>query len=80
MTLVDNNHVIVGSSNLDRWSLFINNEIGVALRSERIAKDAEESMLEDMESSREITLAEWSARPLKQKIAERFFGMFDWMF
>ncbi|MCH2112304.1 MAG: phosphatidylserine/phosphatidylglycerophosphate/cardiolipin synthase family protein [Planctomycetes bacterium] len=80
LTLVDNNHVIVGSSNLDRWSLFINNEIGVALRSERIARDAEESMVEDMRGSREITLAEWSARPLKQKISERFFGMFDWMF
>ncbi len=77
MTIFDDQHLLVGSSNLDRWSLFINNELVAACRSEKLVSKASQQLESDFSDSKEINLLEWRKRPLRQKLLERIFGLFD---
>ncbi|PCH83376.1 MAG: hypothetical protein COB96_00835 [Planctomycetota bacterium] len=77
ISLFDDDYLMVGSANLDRWSMFINNELVAACRSKRLALEAETQMKKDFEQSEEIRLLDWDKRPLRQRILERAFGLFD---
>ena len=76
----DHERLLVGSSNLDRWSMFINNELAVEARSQRLVSEANDRFEEDFQNSREITLLEWQARPWRHRAMERVFGRFDKLF
>ncbi|MDP6849879.1 MAG: phospholipase D-like domain-containing protein [Planctomycetota bacterium] len=80
LSIFDHNRLLVGSSNLDRWSLFINNELTVEACSARLVSEATKQLTEDFKQSKEVTLLDWKARPWRHRAMERLFGRFDKLF
>lgn len=60
----------IGTANLDRLSLVGNYEINVEFFDETLAKHMEEIFANDSTNTRELTLEEWSQRPLIAKLSE----------
>ncbi len=77
VALFDDEWVLAGSSNLDSWSMFINNEVAVECCGSQSAAQAMGQFRADFARSREITLEEWRRRGLWARFLERFFGTFD---
>ncbi|MCY1340293.1 putative cardiolipin synthase YwiE [compost metagenome] len=76
LVLVDD-WVSVGSCNFDHWNLRFNLEANLeALDSELTAASAA-CLQAGMASAREITLADWRARPLLKRIRQRLWGWLD---
>jgi cardiolipin synthase len=68
--IVDGAWSTVGSTNIDYWSFYYNNEENAVILSGRFAAEMEEMFKADLGESREITLEEWVKRPLSDKIKE----------
>jgi phosphatidylserine/phosphatidylglycerophosphate/cardiolipin synthase-like enzyme len=69
--------VSLGSSNFDRWNWRWNLDANLEVDDARFA-DAVAAMLEaDRRDSREISYAEWHARPWLARARERFWGRVD---
>lgn len=77
LALVDHDVAMVGTLNLDRWSFFFNHEIGVVMRDREAAAALDRQFHADFGRSVEILHAEWRRRPIRERIAERFSGLFD---
>lgn len=60
----------IGTANLDRLSLAGNYEINVEFFGEELARQMEEIFANDSTNTRELTLEEWSQRPLIAKFSE----------
>lgn len=69
--------VSVGSANYDRWSLRLSLEANQEVDDARIASQARELFLQDIEQSDEILFAHWLRRPLRQRLREIFWGWVD---
>ncbi len=67
---------VVGSANLDFQSLRWNDEGNVGILDEDFGKRVVAVFEEDMRHSKEIKADEWAARPVWDKIKERFFVLF----
>lgn len=67
---------IVGSANLDFQSLRWNDEGNVGILDEDFGRKMTEVFEQDIKHSMEIIESEWAARPLWDKIRERFFVLF----
>lgn len=78
--LVDDHAAMVGTVNLDRWSFFFNHEIGVFLNDRAAAAALARTFEADFLRSREYTYEEWRRRPFRDRIAERFSGLFERLF
>jgi phosphatidylserine/phosphatidylglycerophosphate/cardiolipin synthase-like enzyme len=77
LILVDDDTAMVGTMNLDRWSFFFNHEIGVLMRDPAAAAALDRQFRADFGRSVEIQYSEWRRRPIRERIAERFSGLFD---
>ena len=77
--VADDELYAIGTLNLDRWSFFLNHEIGLLVRDAGTAAQVRELMEADFADSEEIDPEAWRARPLRERIAERFTGLFDRM-
>jgi cardiolipin synthase A/B len=60
----------IGTANMDRLSLAGNYEINVEVYAEALAAQMEKIFAQDSTNVRELTLAEWNARPWFAKIGE----------
>jgi cardiolipin synthase A/B len=60
----------IGTANIDRLSLLGNYEINVEFYSEALAQEMERIFEHDASSTYELTLDEWTARPLIFKLSE----------
>jgi cardiolipin synthase len=70
----------VGSTNLDYWSLFYDNEVNAVVLSRGFAAKMEKMFDRDIRNSNEIKLAEWKKRPFSHKIREWLAHIFvRWM-
>ena len=69
--------VSIGSANYDRWSLRLSLEANQEVDDARIASQARELFLQDIEHSNEILFAHWLRRPLRQRLREIFWGWLD---
>lgn len=78
--VVDGLWSIVGSTNFDNRSFGLNDEVNVAVRDAKLAGRLEEDFCRDLENSRRITLEDWKKRPLKEKLLEPVFRIFDRQF
>ncbi len=72
----DNCWSIVGSANLDFQSLRWNDEGNVGILDAGFGHEMAGVFQEDISHAPEIRKDEWAARPLSEKIKERFFALF----
>ncbi|MBL7007510.1 MAG: phosphatidylserine/phosphatidylglycerophosphate/cardiolipin synthase family protein [Planctomycetes bacterium] len=77
VALFDDEWALTGSSNLDAWSLFINNEIAVECCDAPAVASLRRQFQADFARSREVTLDDWRRRGLWARFLERFVGTFD---
>jgi len=72
--LLADDRAMVGSCNFDRWSLRWNLEANQQIHDREFAAHLTELFEADFDSSEEITLAAWRARPRLARLRERFWG------
>jgi cardiolipin synthase len=70
--VVDGTWATVGSTNLDRRSFELNEELNLTVFDARVASVLEDVFARDLEYSREVTYRQWQARGLKQRLFELF--------
>jgi len=75
--IIDDSIAIVGSSNLDNWSLHYNKELNLAVVSEPAVKDLATAMRVIESNSKQITLDEWQHRSIIDRFFESLFGIMD---
>ncbi len=70
-TLIADDWVLVGSSNLNYRSLLHDLEVDINITTPEAKKVLEQQFLEDLKHSKELSLDEWQQRPLWQRILGR---------
>ena len=73
--IVDQLLVSVGSTNFDNRSFRLNDEATLNVMDSAFAVQQTQIFEDDMKLSRQITFAQWSNRPLKEKLAERLASL-----
>ena len=77
--VADGTWALIGSSNLNPFSLLGNYELDVEIQDGRLAGRLEDQFLADLDRSREIRLADWLRRPRRQRWAERAGALILWV-
>jgi cardiolipin synthase len=75
LMVVDGLWCSVGSTNFDNRSFRLNDEANLNIHDAGFARELEELFAEDKRRSREISLAEWRNRSLKEKLLEHAMGL-----
>ena len=75
--VVDNEIVLVGSSNLDPLSMTRNYELNLLLADAATGAAMGEMFRRDLDGARQVKPETWARRPLWQKVAESLAGLFD---
>ncbi len=73
--IVDGEISILGSSNLDSWSLRRNREFDLMLSSQSVCQQLENAMKGIQEGSQRLSFEAWKSRPLWDRFLEYFFGL-----
>ena len=73
--VVDGEWAVLGTTNMDNRSFEHNDEVNVALYDAGVAERLLEDYWRDVADSDEVTLAEWRARPIWEKV----LGPFIWI-
>ena len=68
--VIDSVWATVGSTNLDRRSFELNEELNLVIYGADIARRLERVFVDDLEQSREVTYAQWKNRGIKGRILE----------
>jgi cardiolipin synthase len=76
-TLLCDDWVSIGSSNVDRWNLRWNLEANQEVADSGFAADVQAMMERDFTRCREITPAYWRKRPWWRRLRSRFWGYVD---
>ena len=71
---IDGKWSTVGTANIDRLSLRGNFEINLDVYDEGFARTMEKVFDVDLTNSRELTLREWTQRPIMARLGERVIG------
>lgn len=77
--VADGRIALIGSSNLNPFSLLGSYELDVEIQDERLGRALERQFLLDLERAREITLDEWCVRPRMQRALERLGAAALWL-
>ena len=78
--VIDGLWSVVGSTNFDNRSFGLNDEVNVALRNRDLAARLDADLREDLEQSQRITYEQWAHRPMKERVIEWMFRVFDRQF
>jgi cardiolipin synthase A/B len=70
IAVVDDTWTVIGSSNLDRRSVIFNNEVDAVILGHDTAGQVEALMRQFMDVSREVELAKWEQRPIRERMRE----------
>jgi cardiolipin synthase len=70
----------MGSANFDNRSLELNDEITVAVAHAGVAARLTNDFEADLRRSTTLRLDAWRARPVSDKMRERFWGLFGELF
>ena len=73
--VIDDRWVSVGSTNFDNRSFRLNDEANLNAIDCEFAKHQASVFETDKKTSRQVTLAEWRRRPLREKVIERLAGL-----
>ena len=76
--VIDGNWSTVGSTNIDMRSFAHNSELNVVVLGDAFGHDMENAFTEDLNDSREITLAQWQHRPWSERIKEWAAQLMDY--
>ena len=68
--IVDDLWTSVGSANFDNRSFRLNDEANLNVLDAKFAADQAETFEQDWANGKEVTLEEWSRRPLKEKFLQ----------
>ena len=68
--VIDSVWATVGSTNLDRRSFELNEELNLVIYDADIARRLERVFVDDLEQSREVTYEQWKNRGIKGRILE----------
>jgi cardiolipin synthase len=68
--VVDGNYATVGTANIDYRSFFLNYELNLFTRDERLCRELEQVFRQDLAESVEVHGEHWSRRPWSQKFLE----------
>ncbi len=80
VALFDDRWSLIGSPNLDSWSLRWNHEVAVELSHKRMNQELAESFEQDFQLSETIDATRWANRPIRERLTESFLGLFDGIF
>lgn len=75
--IIDNYMVSVGSTNFDNRSFSLNDEANLNVYDAQFAARQTQVFEEDLKRSRRVSLQEWQARPLKEKVMEQISSVFS---
>ena len=75
LMIVDRHWVSLGSSNFDNRSFRLNDEANLNIYDREFAARQIEVFNDDIGRSKQVTLADWQNRPLKEKVLEKFAGL-----
>jgi cardiolipin synthase len=67
---IDDAWAIVGSANLEHWSLVANHELVLVAREAGLARELREAFLRDLHRSEEVQPLEWEKRSLRERLLE----------
>ena len=76
-SVLADNWVSIGSSNLDRWNLRWNLEANQEVESEAFAAEVAAMIEHDFAQSNELHFELWRRRPLRERLRERWWGQVD---
>jgi cardiolipin synthase A/B len=68
--VIDGVWSVLGSSNFDKRSLYLNKENVIGVFDKKLAATLEEVFKNDLKSAKKIILKKWSERPARHKLAE----------
>ena len=68
--VIDSTWATVGSTNLDRRSFELNEELNLVIYGADIARRLERVFVDDLEQSREVTYEQWNTRGIHRRILE----------
>ncbi len=80
LLVADDMWSLVGSVNMDVRSKELNQENALGMLDEGFATEMVETFFADLERAEEIDLDRWRRRPLRRKVVERFFRLFEEQF
>ncbi|MDB5889715.1 MAG: phospholipase D/Transphosphatidylase [Polaromonas sp.] len=75
--IIDDRIVSVGSTNFDNRSFSLNDEANLNIYDEAFAKRQTYIFEQDLTQAKRVSLADWEARPLKEKLAERLASLLE---
>ncbi len=75
--IVDEGFASIGSVNFDERSFRLNDEMNVNVYDPGFVRTQIDIFEADLALSREVTFAEWQARPLREKVLDRFWSLFE---
>lgn len=78
--VVDGTWSVFGSANFDNRSFELNDELTVAVADRELARTLTEAFEADLAASRAITLDQWRARPVTQRVQQYFWSVFSELF
>lgn len=78
--VIDGLWAIVGSTNFDNRSFGLNDEVNIAARDKDMADRIDQTFADDLQKSNRITYEQWNNRPLKERLLEPLFRIFDRQF
>jgi cardiolipin synthase A/B len=67
---IDDEWSIIGSTNLDHWSLIVNHELVLVAHDKRLGNELREVFCHDLERSEEVQAGEWGKRDLHERLLE----------
>ncbi|OAN13669.1 cardiolipin synthase A [Photobacterium jeanii] len=75
--VIDDNHCLIGTVNLDMRSLWLNFEVTLAVDSAEFTQQLSWLQQEYLKNSTQVDWKEWERRPVQHKLTEQFFYMFS---
>lgn len=66
----DNQVAIIGTANMDTRSFYINFEIAAVIYDEKLCGEVDQSFVDDLGNSREVTYEEWSKRSIYNRLLD----------
>jgi cardiolipin synthase len=69
-TTIDNQLAFIGTANMDTRSFYINFEIVAIIYDKKLCEEVDNSFINDLKNSREVTYGEWAKRSIYHRLLD----------